>query len=115
MALTIQDLKNIEGIITKSVDKTVERAVDKAVDRAVDRAVDKAVDRAVGKAIAQRGLASRSDLEALESRLGDRLESRMDRMESRLLFSMSLIERDGFDRLDDHERRIHKLEQIQTH
>jgi hypothetical protein len=52
-------------------------------------------------------------IDGLESRF-DGLESRIDRMETRLLFSIELIQRDGFEQLENHERRISKLEKIQT-
>ncbi len=39
------------------------------------------------------------------------LRSDMDRMESRITTAISLLQRDTYSRLDDHEVRITKLEQ----
>jgi hypothetical protein len=72
MVLTTEDLKQIK-VIVKDV---IEDAVEDIIDR--------------------KGLATKADL---------------DRMESRLTVGMNLIERDSFARLDDHEHRIAKLEQ----
>jgi hypothetical protein len=71
------------------------------------------------------GLATKDDLRAFATKedlehLADRIEMRFatkddfERMESRLLAAMGLVERDAFSRLDDHERRISRLEKRGT-
>lgn len=77
MALTKQDLTNIESIFEKYSTRTEAR------------------------------------FNQIDARF-DHIDSRIERMESRLLFSIELLQRDGFDTLEDHERRIRKLEKIQT-
>ncbi len=53
-------------------------------------------------------LATKDDLKAFATKAD------LDRMESRLTTSMSLLERDAFSRLDQHERRITQLEQARA-
>lgn len=77
MALTTEDLKNITNIVNTSADR-----------------LEKTLDDKLAAAVS--GLATKADL---------------DRMESRLTTSMSLLERDTFSRLDQHEARITRLEQ----
>ena len=72
MALTAEDLKNIENV----------------VDNIVTDKVDKIVDNKLTK-----------------------LKVDLDRMETRIISSIGLVERDSFNRIDEHERRIAKLEQ----
>lgn len=66
-------------------------------------------------------LASKADLSALESRLESRLTTKMehmelrlttkmDRMESRLVTAIDLLQRDAYERLDNHETRLSRLE-----
>lgn len=50
------------------------------------------------------GMAMRADLVGMATRLD------LDRMESRLLAGMNIIERDVYSRLDQHERRLARLE-----
>ena len=77
MALTEEDLNNITRIVDASANRLEKKLDDKL-------------------AAAVSGLATKADL---------------DRMESRLTTSMSLLERDAFSRLDQHEARITRLEQ----
>lgn len=104
MALSDKDLDRIE----QRLEGTVERVVEQVVERVID---DKqlATKEDLGRVEAR--LETR--IGRVESRLGD-VETRIERMESRVLFGMSLLERDGFDRLEDHEARIRKLEKLQT-
>ena len=52
--------------------------------------------------------ATKSDLEQMEDRLASKAD--LAQMEDRLITAMNLVERDAFTQLDEHERRITKLE-----
>ncbi len=113
MALTAEDLRSIESIVG-GMGARLEGRMD-GLDGRMDK-LDGRMDKLDGR---MDGLDGRMD--QLYGRMGRvegsivRLEGRVDRMESRVLFSISLLQRDGFERLDDHEARIHRLEEIQTH
>ena len=79
MALTTEDLNQINKIVFNTVTAIVNDAVSP--------------------------LASKSDLDRFATKAD------LDRMESRLTTSMTLLERDTFNRLDQHEARITRLEQ----
>jgi hypothetical protein len=57
---------------------------------------------------------SESRLSTKMDAMEGRLVARMDRMESRIVAGMDLLQRDGTSMLDDHERRIKKLEEAQA-
>jgi hypothetical protein len=82
MSLTAEDLSNINVIVTSVVTDVVTDAV--------------------------AGLATKDEL--LEAVSGLATKADVERVEARLVASMSLLERDSFARLDDHERRIMRLE-----
>lgn len=44
----------------------------------------------------------------------DALQQRVDRMETRLVLSIDLLQRGSSETLEDHERRIRRLEKLQT-
>jgi hypothetical protein len=54
------------------------------------------------------GLATKADISGLASKTD------LDRMEGRLVSSLGLLERDAFTRLDQHERRITRLEKLEV-
>ena len=79
MALTAEDFNKITNIVAQAV---APLATKDELDTKLTAAVS--------------GLATKADL---------------DRLESRLTTSMSLLEREAFSRLDQHEARITRLEQ----
>ncbi|GAC1372919.1 MAG: hypothetical protein NVSMB39_7140 [Candidatus Saccharimonadales bacterium] len=100
MALTTEDLTKITNI----VESTLDRAITKAVAPLVTK---DELDAKLSAAVS--GLATKAELKDAVSRLATKAD--LDRMESRLTTSMSLLERDAFSRLDQHEARITRLEQ----
>lgn len=86
MALTSEDLRQIKDVVNDVVHSVVHGIVNDAV----------------------RGLATKDELAAAVAPLATKDD--LDRMESRMLTAMGLIERDAFGRLDDHERRLRRLE-----
>lgn len=90
MALTSEDLGQITSIIEQAVAPLATIA---ELDSKLSK-LESNFDTKLNSATA--GLATKADL---------------DRMESRLTISMNLLERDTFSRLDQHEVRIARLEQ----
>jgi len=112
MSLTARDLEKIGALIENSESRLGGR-----IDGLGER-FDRLETRFDGLETRFDGLDARFDVletrfDGLETRF-DGLETRIDRMETRLLYSIELIQRDGFGQLEDHERRIKKLEKIQT-
>lgn len=58
--------------------------------------------------------ASKVELKQELGDMGKRLREDMDRMETRLITAINLLQRDSFSRLDDHEARIRRLEQASS-
>ena len=90
MALTDEDLNNINRIVDASANRLEKKLATAVAGLATKDELD------IKLAAAVSGLATKADL---------------DRMESRLTTSMTLLERDTFSRLDQHEARITRLEQ----
>jgi hypothetical protein len=87
MSLTTHDLQQIKGIVTDAV-------------KPLDDRLSNVEDKLSGVEDRLSGMATKADL---------------DRMETRILAAMGLIERDAFSRLDEHEERITRLEKASAH
>jgi hypothetical protein len=88
MSLTTEDLQQIDKIVTGAVSGLATKAE---------------LDRFATKADLER-FATKADLERFATK------DDLDRMEGRLNTSIGLLQRDTYDRLDQHETRISLLE-----
>ena len=94
MALTDEDLNNITRIVDASANR-----------------LEKKLDNKLATAVAGLGTKDELDIKLAAAVSGLATKADLDRMESRLTTSMTLLERDTFIRLDQHEARITRLEQ----
>ena len=100
MPLTNEDLGNIQSIVEATIESSVEAHFESSVEAIVIRIVQGAVG--TSEARLMRELSKKAD------------KADLDRMESRLVTSINLLERDTFSRLDQHEVRLTRLEQAQA-
>ncbi len=106
MALTSDDLNNINNIVGKAVEglATKKDLGHFATKADLDRcATKKDLDRFATKVDLDR-FATKKDLDRFATKVD------LDRMEGRLTTAINLLQRDSFTRLDDHDARIARLE-----
>ncbi len=93
MSLTANDLQQIKTVVNEVVNEVVQEVVHDIVNDAVN------------------GSEARLRAELGRFATKDDLRNELDRTESRLTAAMSLLQRDTFSHLSDHEARITRLEQ----
>jgi len=95
MSLTTEDLQKIDKLVTGVVSGATSGLATKSE-------MQEAMSR----------LATKAELQEAVSELATKTD--LDRMEGRLTTSIGLLQRDTFDRLDQHEQRIGRLEKSLT-
>ena len=101
MSLTKTDLVQIKTV----VNETVTEVVNPLISQAMAGLATKTNLTSLATKDELKDLATKADVKNLATKAD------LDRMESRLVTAINLLERDSFTRLDDHEARLRRLEQ----
>jgi hypothetical protein len=97
MSLTKQDLQSIEGILDRKLNGFATKDDLKSFPTKEDI-------KSFATKEDIKGFATKDDIKGFANRLD------LEKMESRIIAAMGLLQRDTFSRFEDHEQRIARLE-----